>query len=82
MSVLQKKPEIIVFAGLNGSGKSTFTELLKPPIDYINADENKKNLKHSDLEAAQLAEKQREEHIEKFKLKVLDEDINKGNNRK
>lgn len=47
-----------------------------------------KNLKCSDLEAAQLAEKQREEHIEhiehieKFKLKVLDEDINKGNNRK
>lgn len=64
MSVLQKKPEIIVFAGPNGSGKSTFTELLKPPIDYINADEIKKNLKCSDLEAAQLAEKQREEHIE------------------
>lgn len=42
MSVLQKKTEIIVFAGLNGSGKSTFTELLKPPIDYINADEIKK----------------------------------------
>ncbi|MDE6601411.1 MAG: hypothetical protein K2K90_04475 [Lachnospiraceae bacterium] len=56
MSVLQKRPEIIVFAGPNGSGKSTFTELLKPPIDYINADEIKKNLKCSDLEAAQLAE--------------------------
>ena len=42
VSVLRKKPEIIVFAGLNGSGKSTFTELLKPPIDYINADEIKK----------------------------------------
>lgn len=42
-------------------------------------------MKRSDFEAAQLAEKQREEHIEhieKFKLKVLDEDINKGNNRK
>ena len=64
MSALQKRPEIIVFAGPNGSGKSTFTELLKPPIDYINADEIKKNLKCSDLEAAQLAEKQREEHLE------------------
>ena len=64
MNVLQKKPEVIVFAGPNGSGKSTFTELLKPPMDYINADEIKKNLKCSDLEAAQLAEKQREEHIE------------------
>ena len=66
MNVLQKKPEVVVFAGPNGSGKSTFTELLKPPMDYINADEIKKNLKCSDLEAAQLAEKQREEHIEKM----------------
>ncbi len=42
MSVLQKKPEIIVLAGPNGSGKSTITELLKPPMDYINADEIKR----------------------------------------
>ena len=42
MSVSQKKPEVVVFAGLNGSGKSTFTQLLKPPIDYINADEIKR----------------------------------------
>lgn len=55
----QKNPEIVVFAGPNGSGKSTFTQLLKPPIDYINADEIKECLKCSDLEAAQLAEKQR-----------------------
>lgn len=54
MNVLQKKPEVVVFAGPNGSGKSTFTELLKPPMDYINADEIKKNLKCSDLEAAQI----------------------------
>jgi predicted ABC-type ATPase len=61
----QKKPEIVVFAGPNGSGKSTFTELLKPPtMDYINADEIKKNLKCSDIEAAQLAEKQREAHVD------------------
>lgn len=66
MNVLRKKPEVVVFAGPNGSGKSTFTELLKPPMDYINADEIKKNLKCSDLEAAQLAEKQREEHIEQM----------------
>ncbi len=58
-----KKPEIVVFAGPNGSGKSTFTELLKPPIDYINADDIKKILNCSDLEAAQIAENQREEHI-------------------
>ena len=66
MSVSQRKPEIVVFAGPNGSGKSTFTELLKPPMDYINADEIKKNLKCTDLEAAQLAERQREEHLEQM----------------
>ena len=58
-----KRPEIVVFAGPNGSGKSTFTALLKPCIDYINADEIKKNLKCSDLEAAQIAERQREAHL-------------------
>ena len=62
----QKSPEIVVFAGPNGSGKSTFTQLLKPPMDYINADEIKKHLKCSDLEAAQIAEKQREEHMERM----------------
>ena len=65
MKELQRKPEVIVFAGPNGSGKSTFTELLRPTdIDYINADEIKKYLKCSDMEAAELAEKQREEHLE------------------
>ena len=63
MSELQKKPEVVVFAGPNGSGKSTFTELLKPPFDYINADEIKKYLKCSDIEAAETAERQREEHV-------------------
>lgn len=64
MSELQRKPEIVVFAGPNGSGKSTFTGLLKPAMDYINADEIKKNLKCSDYEAAELAEKQREAHLQ------------------
>lgn len=66
MSEFQRKPEIVIFAGPNGSGKSTFTQLLKPPMDYINADEIKKYLKCSDLDAAQLAEKQREEHLEQM----------------
>ena len=35
-------------------------------MDYINADEIKKYLKCSDLDAAQLAEKQREEHLEQM----------------
>ncbi len=66
MSGFQKSPEIVVFAGPNGSGKSTFTQLLKYSMDYINADEIKKNLKCSDLEAAQLAEKQRKEYLERM----------------
>lgn len=66
MNALNRSPEIVVFAGPNGSGKSTFTELLKPSMDYINADEIKKNLKCSDLEAARLAEQQRETHIEQM----------------
>lgn len=65
MNELQKKPEIVVFAGPNGSGKSTFTEVLRPLMDYINADEIKKNLKCDDKEAAQIAEKQREDHLVK-----------------
>lgn len=65
MDTKVKKPEIVVFAGPNGSGKSTFTELLRPPFDYINADEIKKNLKCSDMEAALIAWKQKEEHIER-----------------
>lgn len=64
MSELQRKPEIVVFAGPNGSGKSTFTALLKPAMAYINADEIKKNLKCSDYEAAELAERQRETHLQ------------------
>lgn len=63
-SILLKKPEVVVFAGPNGSGKSTFTELLKPPMDYINADEIKKALKCTDLEAAVIAEEQRTKHID------------------
>ncbi len=63
VTVNERKPEIVVFAGPNGSGKSTLTELLKPSMDYINADEIKKNLKCSDEEAARIAESQREEHL-------------------
>lgn len=59
-----KSPEIVVFAGPNGSGKSTFTEFLKPAtLDYINADDIQKALKCSIIEAAQIATKQREEHL-------------------
>ena len=64
-SKTDKHPEIVVFAGPNGSGKSTFTELLKPPMAYINADEIKRALKCSDLDAAKEAERQREELLQR-----------------
>jgi predicted ABC-type ATPase len=63
MSVQTKKPEIIVFAGPNGSGKTTVTKLAKVIDPYINADEIKRTNYCSDLEAAQMAEKMREECV-------------------
>ncbi len=42
MSVQTKKTEIIVFAGPNGSGKTTVTKLAKVIEPYINADEIKR----------------------------------------
>ena len=56
-----KKPEIIVFAGPNGSGKTTVTKLAKVIEPYINADEIKRTNYCTDLEAAWLAEKMRED---------------------
>lgn len=65
MSTQNKKPEIIVFAGPNGSGKSTITKLAKIIEPYINADEIKRTNYCTDLEAAQFAEKMREECVAK-----------------
>lgn len=59
----EKRPEIIVFAGPNGSGKSTITKMAKVIEPYINADDIKRTNYCSDLEAAQLAEKMRENAI-------------------
>lgn len=60
-----KKPEIIVFAGPNGSGKTTVTKLAKVIEPYINADEIKRTNYCTDLEAVQIAEKMREECVSK-----------------
>lgn len=60
-----KMPEIIVFAGPNGSGKSTITKLAKVIEPYINADDIKRTNYCSDLEAAQIAERMREEAVSK-----------------
>lgn len=59
----EKLPEIIVFAGPNGSGKSTITKMAKIIEPYINADDIKRTNYCSDLEAAQIAEKMRENAI-------------------
>ena len=59
-----KKPEIIVFAGPNGSGKTTVTQFAKVIEPYINADEIKKANNCSDLEAAQKADEMRNELVE------------------
>lgn len=60
-----KKPTIIVFAGPNGSGKSSITSLAEIIPPYINADDIKRNTKCSDLEAAQRADAERKDCIEK-----------------
>ena len=59
-----KLPEVIVFAGPNGSGKTTITKMSKTAGIYINADDIKKSNSCSDLEAAVKAEELRESMIE------------------
>lgn len=58
-----KLPEVIVFAGPNGSGKTTITGMAKTVGDYINADDIKRTILCSDIEAAQKAEELREKMI-------------------
>ncbi len=58
-----RKQEVVIFAGPNGSGKSTLTGILKPAMVYINADDIKSSLHCSDMEAAVLAEQQRERYL-------------------
>jgi predicted ABC-type ATPase len=58
---LMAKPKLLVFAGPNGSGKSTITAGREIAGLYINADEIKKHRNCTDMEAAQEAEKIREQ---------------------
>ena len=57
-------PEVMVFAGPNGSGKTTITKMAKIIGEYINADDIKRTTLCSDLEAAVKAEELRERKIE------------------
>ena len=51
-----RAPKLLIFAGPNGSGKSTVTKKIHPVGLYVNADDIKKMLSCSDLEAAQKAD--------------------------
>lgn len=63
----EKKPEIIVFAGPNGSGKTTVTKLAKVIEPYINADDMGRVGHLSELEAAKAATSLREKAVEQGK---------------
>ncbi|WP_458404231.1 hypothetical protein [Methanobrevibacter sp.] len=65
MSKKIRLPEIIVFAGPNGGGKTTITRMARTVGVYINADDIKKSNLCGDLEAAVKAEELREEMLEK-----------------
>lgn len=68
MSAAERKPEIVVFAGPNGSGKSTITSLLRPvDVPYVNADDIQRILGCGNMEAAKMAERQREGYLEQKK---------------
>lgn len=60
---MNRQPEILFFAGPNGSGKSTISRMAKLVGFYINADDIKKVLNCTDLQAAQKAEELRENYL-------------------
>lgn len=62
-SEIKRLPEVMVIAGPNGSGKSTITKMLRIVGKYINADDIKKAILCSDLEAAEKAEELREQML-------------------
>ena len=60
---MQKRPEIIVFAGPNGSGKTMVTQLANVIQPYINADDIQRVLGCTNMEAAKKADELRRGHI-------------------
>ena len=64
---MERKPEILVFAGPNGSGKSTITELIDVVGEYVNADDIQRTTGCTNMEAALLAEKRRNDLLQQKK---------------
>ena len=64
-------PEVIVFAGPNGSGKTTITRMAKTVGVYINADDIKKSNSCSDLEAVLKMKNLRSLWLIKIKISLL-----------
>lgn len=56
MTDSKRRPVLLVFAGPNGSGKTTVTRSLPTFETYVNADDLKKEYELTDLEAAQQAD--------------------------
>ena len=69
--VNMSKPIVLVFAGANGSGKSTFSRLMPLSGTYIYADDLKRENNLSDLEAAEKAEALRKRLVEKKRTLLL-----------
>lgn len=61
----KKRPKVFVFAGPNGSGKTTVARSLSLLGVYINADDLKREYKLTDIEAAQQAEALRNDLLRK-----------------
>jgi predicted ABC-type ATPase len=60
-----KKPIVLVFAGPNGSGKTTVTNSISTVGTYVNADDLKNEFKLTDIEAAEAADLLRNELLNK-----------------
>lgn len=64
MTDSKRRPVLLVFAGPNGSGKTTVTRGLPTFGTYVNADDLKKEYDLTDLEAAQQADMLRSELLD------------------
>lgn len=62
---IKKKPVVPVFAGPNGSGKTTVTKSISTVGTYVNADDLRKEFNLTDIDAAHAADLLRNELLNK-----------------